>query len=85
MRLDLYLKESRLIKRRSIANDACDRGLVLLNGTSAKAGKEVREGDTLTIKFRHRILTLKIDSFPERKPCGAPCFTVIADEPSEAS
>ncbi|MDH4099397.1 MAG: RNA-binding S4 domain-containing protein [Nitrospirota bacterium] len=85
MRLDLYLKQSRLIKRRSIANDACDRGLVLCNGTPAKAGKEIKEGDTLTIMFRHRVLTIRVDTLPARKNGDASCFTVITDEPGEVA
>lgn len=84
MRLDQYLKISRLIKRRGIANDACDRGLVHCNGTPAKAGKEIKEGDTLTIMFRHRVLTVRVDTLPTNKNGDASCFTVIADEPVEA-
>ena len=51
MRVDLFLKESRIIKRRTIAKEFCDRGLVLLNGKTAKPSSEVKDGDTLNIKF----------------------------------
>lgn len=51
MRLDKYLKISRLIKRRTIANEACDAGRVLINDKPAKASAQVREGDTIEIQF----------------------------------
>ena len=51
MRLDKYLKISRLIKRRTVANEACDAGRVLVNGTVAKASREVKPGDILEIRF----------------------------------
>jgi len=51
MRLDKYLKVSRIIKRRTLANEACDAGRVSLNGKIAKAGAEVKTGDIIEIKF----------------------------------
>ena len=51
MRLDKYLKVSRLIKRRTVANEACDAGRVTINGKPAKAGTEVKVGDKITISF----------------------------------
>lgn len=51
MRLDKYLKISRLIKRRTIANEACDAGRVLINDKVAKAGTKISEGDIIEIKF----------------------------------
>lgn len=51
MRLDKYLKVSRLIKRRTIANEACDAGRVLVNEKEAKASTSVKTGDTITIQF----------------------------------
>lgn len=51
MRLDKYLKVSRLIKRRTVANDACDAGRVTINGVTAKAGSNVKIGDALEIRF----------------------------------
>ena len=49
MRLDKYLKVSRLIKRRTVANDACDAGRVTINGKVAKASFDVKEGDVIEI------------------------------------
>ena len=51
MRLDKYLKVSRLIKRRTVANEACDAGRVLINGRPAKASAEVRVGEVIEIQF----------------------------------
>ena len=49
MRLDKYLKVSRLIKRRTVANEACDAGRVMINGKTAKAGTDVKVGDVIEI------------------------------------
>ncbi|MDD5939695.1 MAG: RNA-binding S4 domain-containing protein [Lachnospiraceae bacterium] len=54
MRLDKYLKVSRLIKRRTVANEACDNGRVLLNGKAARASAEVKVGDVIEISFGDR-------------------------------
>ena len=51
MRLDKYLKVSRIIKRRTLANEACDAGRVSVNGKPAKAGLEVKPGDIIEIRF----------------------------------
>lgn len=51
MRLDKFLKVSRLIKRRTVANEACDAGRVLVNGTVAKASVKVKKGDIIEIQF----------------------------------
>jgi len=51
MRLDKFLKVSRLIKRRTVANEACDAGRVLVNGKSAKASVKVKSGDIIEIQF----------------------------------
>ena len=51
MRLDKYLKVSRLIKRRTVANEACDHGLVEVNGKAARASYEVKVGDQITMRL----------------------------------
>lgn len=51
MRIDLFLKESRIIKRRTIAKEYCERNLVLINGKSAKPSSEVKDGDIINITF----------------------------------
>ena len=58
MRLDKYLKVSRLIKRRTVANDACDAARITVNGKSAKASYQVKTGDIIEIAFGQR--TVKV-------------------------
>ena len=60
MRLDKYLKVSRLIKRRTVANEACDNGLISVNGKVQRASYEVKEGDKLTLTFGERTLTVEV-------------------------
>ncbi len=60
MRLDKYLKVSRLIKRRSVANEACDAGRVLINDKPAKASANVKAGDILTIGFGNKEVKVEV-------------------------
>ena len=60
MRLDKFLKVSRLIKRRTVANEACDAGRVLVNGKSAKASLNVKEGDVIDIEFGTRTVKVEV-------------------------
>ncbi len=60
MRLDKYLKVSRLIKRRTVANEACDAGRVTANGRSVKASYDVKVGDILEIKFGEKTVKLEV-------------------------
>ncbi len=62
LRLDKYLKVSRLIKRRTIANEACDKGLVSVNGKAARASYEVKEGDRISLKLGPREVTVEVVS-----------------------
>jgi ribosomal 50S subunit-recycling heat shock protein len=64
MRLDKFLKVSRLIKRRTVANDVSEQGRVLINGNPAKPAKQVNTGDILTILFSGGELTVKILKVP---------------------
>lgn len=65
MRLDKYLKVSRIIKRRTVANEACDAGRVLVNGKVARASYEVKVGDVLTVTFGMRELKAEVVSVQE--------------------
>jgi len=65
MRLDLFLKESRLIKRRTQAKEACDEGKVLIGGARVKAGREVKVGDQIELHFPGRRLLIQIERLPE--------------------
>ena len=60
MRLDKFLKISRLIKRRTVANEACDAGRVLVNGKSAKASVKVKPGDIIEIQFGSRNVKVEV-------------------------
>ncbi len=60
MRLDKYLKISRLIKRRTVANEACDAGRVLINDRPAKASAQVKEGDVLEIQFGSKAVRVEV-------------------------
>ena len=65
MRLDKYLKISRLIKRRTVANEACDAGRVLVNGKQARASYDVKEGDVLELHLGERVLKAQVLSVTE--------------------
>jgi ribosomal 50S subunit-recycling heat shock protein len=65
MRLDKYLKVSRLIKRRTVANEACDNGLVTVNGRAARASCEVKPGDVIALRFGIRTVTVEVLSVQE--------------------
>lgn len=65
MRLDKYLKVSRLIKRRTVANEACDGGHVSVNGNVAKASYDVKEGDVIEIRFGAKTLKVQVVSVAE--------------------
>jgi ribosomal 50S subunit-recycling heat shock protein len=68
MRLDLFLKWSRVILRRSLAKETCDAGRVTVNGHEARAGREVRVGDTVSIRLPRRQLTFRIRAIPSHAP-----------------
>lgn len=70
MRLDKYLKVSRLIKRRTIANEACDAGRVLVNDKAARASYEVKEGDLIELQLGARTLKVRVVRVSEFAPKG---------------
>lgn len=65
MRLDKYLKVSRIIKRRTVANEACDAGRVTINGRPAKASAEVKVGDILEIQFGNKPVRVQVTDVKE--------------------
>ncbi len=79
MRLDKYLKVSRIIKRRTVSNDACDAGRVTVNGKSAKASYNVKVGDVLSITFGDREHSFRVLFTEERdaKLASSPMFEEI--------
>lgn len=60
MRLDKFLKISRIIKRRTVANEACDQGRVTVNGRNAKASYEVKAGDVLELRFGEKTMRAEV-------------------------
>ena len=66
MRLDKFLKISRLIKRRPVANELCKGGHVHINGKPAKAATEVKPGDEMAIRMGHRLITVRCEQTPEK-------------------
>ena len=67
MRLDLFLRASRLIIRRSLAQKFCDAGLVTVNGAVARSSKEVRPGDQIEIRRGNRLTTVRVADLPKTK------------------
>lgn len=65
MRIDKYLKVTRLIKRRTIANEACDAGRITVNGKVVKASYDVKIGDTIEIKMGERVTTVRVKEIAE--------------------
>ena len=64
MRLDKYLKVSRLIKRRTVANEACDAGKVLVNEKIARASYDVKVGDVIAIQMGQKELSVRVEKVP---------------------
>jgi len=81
MRLDKFLKVSRIIKRRTIASEACDKQRVLVNGSPAKAGKDIKIGDVLEIRFGSSTLKVKVLSLAEtvRKEAAGDMYEILED------
>jgi ribosomal 50S subunit-recycling heat shock protein len=79
MRLDKYLKVSRIIKRRTVANDACDNAHVTANGRPAKASYDVKIGDILEITFGERTLKIRVLNVQEHvaKASAAELYEVV--------
>ncbi len=79
MRIDKFLKVSRLIKRRTVANEVADAGRVCVNGKPAKASYQVKEGDIITIMFAEKPLSVKVratESVNGKRNAGS-LYTVI--------
>ena len=79
MRLDKYLKVSRLIKRRTIANEACDAGRIIVNGKPARASYDVKVGDIIEINMGQKALKVKVEQVLEHvlKDDAAGMYTVV--------
>ena len=84
MRLDLFLKVSRLIPRRSLAQEFCEAGLISVNGAAAKSSKEINTGDEIAINRRSRSTTVRVLIVPDKKQVAkteaVSLVEIIADE-----
>lgn len=80
MRIDKYLKNARLIKRRTIAKEACDQGRILVDGKVAKPGTEVKIGDEVQIKLGNKAMKIRITSLDEHvvKEAAKELYEVIS-------
>ncbi|EMA9387687.1 RNA-binding S4 domain-containing protein [Listeria monocytogenes] len=87
MRLDKYLKVSRLIKRRTVAKEVAEKGRIAVNGVKAKPGTNVKSGDELVIRFGPKIVTAKIERLEEnaKKEQATEMYTIIKEERTDES
>jgi ribosomal 50S subunit-recycling heat shock protein len=87
VRLDLFLKTSRLVKRRSLARELCDSARVQVNGSEAKPAKEVRPGDRIRLALASRTIELVVLTLPaaRSRTTAETVYRVISDERTEQS
>jgi ribosomal 50S subunit-recycling heat shock protein len=89
MRLDQFLRASRLVLRRTVAQELCEAGAVFINGTPARSSRMVRPGDEITLQRRERLLTVRVLNVPTLRQTSkheaATLYDVVRDEarPSE--
>jgi len=79
MRIDKFLKNSRIIKRRTVAKEACEQGRITVNEKIAKPGTEVKQGDIIFIQFGNRSLRVRVEELYEtvRKEDAGEMYTII--------
>jgi ribosomal 50S subunit-recycling heat shock protein len=82
MRLDKFLKVSRLIKRRTLAKEVADKGRIFINGQEAKSSSKVKVGDELTIRFGQKIVTVSIGDIKDttKKEDANSMYTIVKEE-----
>ena len=81
LRLDKFLKLSRLVKRRTVAQEMAEIGAVRLNGRQCKPSAEVRGGDTVEVAYPRRVLSVKVENADEAAlKCGAAAYSVIEEK-----
>ena len=85
MRVDLFLKVSRLVPRRTVAQQLCESGAVKLNNAAVKSSHEVREGDLLSVRTRSRITTCRVLKIPGRSLSKADASTLYETISTESA
>jgi ribosomal 50S subunit-recycling heat shock protein len=85
MRLDKFLKVSRIIKRRTLAKEVCDSGRVMINGKPAKASSEIAIGDELEIRFGQKLVSFRVEQLKEtsRKEEADAMYRLLSEKPIE--
>lgn len=86
MRLDIFLKLSRLVPRRTLAQEMCEAGAVKVNGLRGKSAREVREGDLISIRQRGRITDVRVVKVPVKPPSkkeASSLYETISVQPTE--
>ncbi|WP_026702334.1 RNA-binding S4 domain-containing protein [Salibacterium aidingense] len=83
MRIDKFLKVSRLIKRRTLAKEVASQGRITVNGNKAKAGTEVAPGDEITIQFGSKVVTVRVEQIQDttKKEASDSMYTLLKEEP----
>jgi ribosomal 50S subunit-recycling heat shock protein len=83
MRLDKFLKVSRLIKRRTVAKDVSEQGRVVVNGREAKPSSAVKVGDEITVQFGQKLVTVRVERLADttRKDEAASMYSLVKEEP----
>jgi ribosomal 50S subunit-recycling heat shock protein len=86
MRLDKFLKVSRLIKRRTLAKEVSDQGRITINGQQAKASSNVKVGDELQVRLGQKLVTVKVERLQEttRKEEAANMYSIVKEEKVES-
>jgi ribosomal 50S subunit-recycling heat shock protein len=82
VRVDYFLKVSRIVKRRPLAKEMCDKKLIAINGATVKSGKDVTVGDILTVQFPSRTVKVRIEQVPTRavsKHDSASLYTLLEE------
>jgi len=80
LRIDLFLKLSRLVKRRSLAQEICRQGLVTLNNRPVPPARRLKEGDQISIRTPRKLLTVKVLHLPQRGKPGNGCYEIVSQE-----
>ncbi|NPC94954.1 RNA-binding S4 domain-containing protein [Bacillus sp. WMMC1349] len=82
MRLDKFLKVSRLIKRRTLAKEVADQGRILINGQKAKASSDVKAGDELVVRFGQKLVTVTVNELKDttKKDEATSMYTILKEE-----
>ncbi|WP_335872128.1 RNA-binding S4 domain-containing protein [Bacillus sp. 2205SS5-2] len=82
MRLDKFLKVSRLIKRRTLAKEVADQGRISINGTQGKASSTVKVGDELVVRFGQKLVTVQVETLKEttKKEEAASMYRMVKEE-----